>query len=143
MSSAAVYSNHAGTMSESFVIGKRGVKLLQGVGDPTGISAPVGSLYLRRDGARCVYQKNADNWVALLYAEAVTKFATFTNSDLVSGVLTIVHTLGVEFPIVQVWNDSRELVFPDKITCVDDSTVTIDLNSSGAISSTWRVRVSL
>jgi hypothetical protein len=141
---ASVFSNHAGTMSESFVIGKRGVKLLQGIGDPTGIPAPVGSLYFRRDGIAGFYQMSSgDQWVRLLTPDSITYVQSFTNSDLVSGVLTATHGLSTQFPNVQVWNDSNTRVEPSAISSNDTSYVVVDLAGFGVISGTWHVRVSL
>lgn len=140
---ADVFTNLAGTMSDTFVIGKRGVKLHQGVGAPTGILAPVGSLYFRKDNNGGFYQMSANNtWVRLLVETDVTYIADFTSANLTDGVLTVTHNLNAEYPHVSVWNDSKQVVSPSLITSVNSSSVTIDLTGM-TVSGTWRVRVSL
>lgn len=175
---APFISNLAGTMSESFAIGKRGVKLLQGNGAPTGVVAPLGSLYLRKDiGYTCLYQLGADDlWVPLpTMTDVQTAIAvaiaglgqtnqpgqpselptdtstvanaiaaekhrrSFTNADLVAGVLTVQHNLNEDAVLVQVWNDSKRVVMPDGIQSIDGNNIAIDLSSYGTIAGTWKV----
>jgi hypothetical protein len=163
MSITSVFSNHAGTMSPSFAIGKGGVKLLQGVGEPTGITAPTGSLYLLKGSPNRVYQIDSTGaWSPLLspssiaagtgtnvsYANGVvsvsaqtTKYkTTFTSDDLTSGQLTVDHGLNEDFPQVVVYNDSKQLVIPSSVTSVDANSVVIDV-SSYTVNSNWTVTV--
>lgn len=167
MSALSVYSNHAGTTAESFTIGKRGVQLLQGTADPSGLSAPTGSLYLLRGtgGSNKVYQIDSNgNWTALLapddivggsgisidqaangtvtVSRTVTKFKqTFSESDLVSGLLTVNHNLGEDFPTVAIYNSSRNFVSPDSINSANTNQIVIGLQSFENIAGTWSVTV--
>jgi len=68
-------------------------------------------------------------------------YSTFTNSDLVSGKLTVHHSLGISHPLVIVYNNNDEVIIPDSITQVDNDTLEIDLHSFGTLSGTWKVRV--
>jgi hypothetical protein len=168
MSALSVYSNHAGTTAESFTIGKRGVQLLQGTSAPSGLSAPTGSLYLLRgsDGSNKVYQIDSNgNWTALLapddiiagtgilvnqdsangtvtVSQTVTKYKqTFSESDLVSGILTVNHNLNEDFPIVAIYNDSRNYVSPDSINSSNTNQIVIGLQSFENISGNWTITV--
>ena len=165
MSALSIYSNHAGTLSESFAIGKRGIQLLQGTADPTGLTAPTGSLYLlKASGVNKVYQiDSSGNWTALLSPSDIipgtgitvtelngtvtinrtaTKYKTqFANSDLTAGALTVSHNLIEDYPVVMVYNNSRQFVVPDGITSNNANSVTIDLTSYGPISGNWNVIV--
>ena len=135
-----IFSNLAGTMSESFSIGKRGVKLLQGTDAPTSSTiAPIGSLYLMKPptGPGRVYQFSADNeWTPL---SGSTK-GTFTTDDLSGGLLTFTHSLADEFVITQVWNDQKRQIVPDAIYPLDADNVVIDLTSYVPISGSWTVK---
>jgi hypothetical protein len=63
---------------------------------------------------------------------------TFTNSDLVAGILTVTHNLGTLTPLYAVYNDSSKNINPS-ITITGLNTLTIDLSDSwGTISGTWR-----
>jgi hypothetical protein len=164
MSATSVYSNHAGTLSDSFAIGKRGIKLLQGTSDPAGITAPIGSLYLLRGGSNKVYQTDGSGtWTVLLSPSSIiagdgvdvsevngivtvskinTKYKQqFSNSDLSSGSLTIEHNLSEDFPLVQLYNNSRQLVVPDGVSSTNTNELVINLQSYGSITGDWSVTV--
>jgi len=66
---------------------------------------------------------------------------SFVNADLVAGVLTVTHNLGIRYHVVAVYDDSNELITPDLVTDVDSDSLTIDLTSFGAIAGTWNVVV--
>lgn len=66
---------------------------------------------------------------------------TFTNADLTAGVLTVTHNLGVKNVVVQVYNNLNKQIQPDFITLIDNNSLTIDLNSFGAIAGTWHAVV--
>ena len=83
-----IYSNHAGTMSESFAIGKRGVKLLQGISAPTSeLKAPIGSLYLKKSGGTVrVYQLVAlETWEPLLVAGSIPFLLAQNDENIPNG----------------------------------------------------------
>jgi hypothetical protein len=166
MPSPSVFSNHAGTLSDSYAIGKRGIKLLQGTSDPAGVDAPMGSLYILRGlTTNKVYQIDADGvWTALLSPDDIisandnltvafvdgkvtitaptTKHRTqFTTSDLSAGVLTVTHNLSEDYPIVQIYDNTRKAVLQDVITTVDANSLTLGLSSYGSFSGTWTVTI--
>jgi hypothetical protein len=66
---------------------------------------------------------------------------SFVNADLVAGVLTVTHNLGVRYHAVAVYDDTNQLVTPDAVTDVDANSLTIDLTSFGVITGTWNVVV--
>jgi len=68
-------------------------------------------------------------------------FTTFTNADLVTGVLTVIHNLGTRLCGVIVFNNSNKICFPDDITLSSSTSCTVDLSSYGTLSGTWGVRV--
>lgn len=160
-----IYTNHAGTLSESFAIGKRGIKLLQGTADPTGVEAPTGSLYVRRDASiQRVFQIDAEGvWHRLVLDTDIqvgpnlilsnedgvitidkpnSKYKqSFTSASLSNGVITVSHNLNEDYPLVQIYNNNKNVIVPDAITSVTANSVSVDLSSYGAISGTWRVTV--
>lgn len=95
----STFSNLAGTMSDSFAIGKRGVKLLQGTETPTpALVAPIGSLYLKKSGATIrVYQLVATaQWEPLLIAGSIPFLVTRTD-DNVPNAITLSTTGALDF----------------------------------------------
>lgn len=65
--------------------------------------------------------------------------ATFTNSDLSSGVLTITHNKNLSAPyslLVAIFDNNYQQIIPDNVTGAGN-TVAIDLTSYGTISGTW------
>ena len=95
----STFSNLAGTMSDSFAIGKRGVKLLQGTETPTSaLVAPIGSLYLKKSGATIrVYQLVADaQWEPLLIAGSIP-FLVTRSDDNVPNAITLSTTGSLDF----------------------------------------------
>jgi hypothetical protein len=161
----ASFSNHSGTMSSSFAIGKGGFKIVQGTSDPAGVVAPTGSLYVLKNagGSSRVYQIDAlGNWYPLLSVGNIiagtgisvsnsagivtitanpTKYkTTFTSSSLSSGKFTVNHALNEEYPGVVVYDNNRKQIIPDQVTSVDANNVTLDLTSY-TVNSTWTVTV--
>ena len=153
-------------MFDSFSIGKRGVQLLQGTVDPTGMTAPVGSLYLLRlAGGNKVFQIDSNgvwtpllspsdliagegitvtnaNGVVTISSNSTTKFQEqFTSSSLSNGLLTVAHNLNENFPLIQVYNSSRHLMIPDDTYTADANTAVLDFTSFGAITGSWTVTV--
>lgn len=95
----STYSNLAGTMSDSFAIGKRGVKLLQGTDTPTSaLIAPIGSLYLKKSGGTVrVYQLvAAETWEPLLVAGSIP-FLVGRSDENVPNALTLSTTGSLDF----------------------------------------------
>jgi hypothetical protein len=73
--------------------------------------------------------------------------ASFTDADLVLGVLTVVHGLGVNYNTYAIWDNLNFSVLnPDSVLNVDGNTMAIDLSTyqianGGAIPGTWNVVV--
>ncbi len=66
---------------------------------------------------------------------------SFVNGDLVAGVLSVTHSLGVRYNHVTIYDNSNQMITPDQITDVDANNITIDLTSFGAIAGTWNLVV--
>jgi hypothetical protein len=66
---------------------------------------------------------------------------TFTNADLVAGLLTVSHLLGVKIVLVSVFNNNDKMVIPDDVTLVNTNTCTVDLTSYGTITGSWNIKV--
>ena len=64
----------------------------------------------------------------------------FVDGDLSAGVLTVTHSLGKKYNIVQVYNNSDVQVF-GYITLSSTSALTIDLSAYGTITGTWHAVV--
>lgn len=64
---------------------------------------------------------------------------TFATTDLVLGVLTVTHNLGQQIVLVQVSDNSNQVIVPDSITLTSSSTVTIDLSSYGILTGNWNL----
>jgi tartrate dehydratase beta subunit/fumarate hydratase class I family protein len=65
---------------------------------------------------------------------------SFTSGGLTAGVLTVNHSLNSQYNIVQVYDNSGDLVQPDDVTSTDANNTDIDLNSF-TVTGTWNVVV--
>jgi hypothetical protein len=66
--------------------------------------------------------------------------STFSNSDLIDGVLTITHNFGLitNYAVaVTLIDENDQVLIPDNITCFTN-TVEIELVSMGTLSGTWK-----
>jgi hypothetical protein len=70
---------------------------------------------------------------------------TFDNTDLVSGVLTVTHNLGEQYPsnITVYDNNDNPIVSPDEIDATSTTAMDIDLSSFGTLTGTWRVSITI
>lgn len=137
----AVYTATAnGTNGDSF-------SFYTGSSDPSGsVSAQASSLFFRDTGAGAELYLNISSgsgttWSSLTPAPAgpgVSRL-TFSNGDLVGGVLTFTHNLGQTHNVVQVYDNANEVVLPDTITAVDANNVDLDLSSFGVLVGNWTV----
>lgn len=95
--------------------------------------------------ATLLWDESNDRWMAGVAGTekrlSRTYQTSFIGGDLVAGVLTVVHDLGNQFPLVQVVDGSNKLVLPDEVTFSNVTTLTIDLTSFGSISNGWKVTV--
>lgn len=140
-----IRSNISGTMAGQFSIGKNGPTIHQGTDDPNAaqMSGALGDLYVKLGQTPTLYQFRSSKWIDLdpnVVAASLTYRQTFTASDLgTSGVLVIQHNLGEDFPIVQIYNNNREVIVPDQIVGDDSNSVMIALDSYGNITGNWTV----
>jgi len=66
---------------------------------------------------------------------------TFVNADLVVGVLSVAHNLGLSSPDVVVYDNTSTQISPDSITFTDNNNLTINLSTFVPLTGTWRARV--
>ena len=66
---------------------------------------------------------------------------TFTNSDLTSNKITITHNLAIDYPVVIVYNNSNNKIFPSEITYLTDNTIELDFTGTTPITGNHQVRV--
>jgi hypothetical protein len=67
---------------------------------------------------------------------------TFVDGDLTAGVIAISHNLDDQYPLVQVYDNSNNVVIPDEITATSTSVTTLDLSGFGTLVGTYRVVIS-
>lgn len=67
--------------------------------------------------------------------------ASFSNGDLVDGVLSVSHDLNKVYPQVIIYNDLNKVVWPDDVEYKSSSQVDVNLLSFVSLSGTWRVRI--
>jgi len=65
-----------------------------------------------------------------------------TYANLVSGIYTVNHNTGRTFWSVYIYDNNNKRIIPDAVTCTDANSLSIDLNSYGTFSGTWKVRLS-
>ena len=80
---------------------------------------------------------SSDVTTALGYTPAKIVRATFTNATLTAGVLTITHSLGVAGVLLQIYDNSNQLINPDNITLTSTTVATVDLTSYGTLTGTY------
>ena len=66
---------------------------------------------------------------------------TFITSDLSLGVLTVTHDLGQQIVLVQVSDNTNQVLVPDSITLTNATSLAINLASYGALTGSWNVIV--
>ena len=66
---------------------------------------------------------------------------TFSNVDLVAGILTVNHNLGRQIVMLQVSNNLNQVIVPDLVTLASTNTATVDLSSYGVLTGNWAVMV--
>lgn len=76
-------------------------------------------------------------------AVGTTYTRSFTNADLVAGVLTVTHNMAFKYITICIFDNNDKWIFPDDVTVVDTLTATIDLSSYGTIVGTWNLRCSV
>ena len=79
---------------------------------------------------------------AMLNTGAVGYSLSFTNANLSSGILTVSHGLNqLYISAPTIYNNSNQVIVPNKITAVDANTCTIDLTKFGTITGTWNLYI--
>jgi hypothetical protein len=71
-----------------------------------------------------------------------TKLIEFTNDDVMANILTIQHNMGIEFPSVVVYDNSRLQVIPSDINAITEDKIIIDLTGLAPFTGNWYVRIS-
>src|SRR3972149_7718615 len=66
---------------------------------------------------------------------------SFTNASLSSGILTVTHSLGIQYVNFTIYDNNGKMILPDDATATSTSVLTIDLTSYGTLSGTWNIRV--
>lgn len=76
------------------------------------------------------------------HAGVATYYEAFTNSSFSPpGILSVVHSLGTKYNVVQIYNNLDMLIIPTSVIAIDSGSCTIDLTSFAPISGTWSVVV--
>ena len=88
-----------------------------------------------------------DNWVVNYqrltnYVDSASYRKSFSNADLVGANMTIAHNLNQKIVIVQVYNNSDQLMLPTQTTLTDANTVTLNFTGMTPLvgaANTWNV----
>lgn len=119
-----VRTNLAGTIHESFQIGKAGPTVLQGDGLPPSV-ARSGDLYVRRGTPPMIFMRRASGWVVVGDAilTETADAATHTVSDLVSYVgVTFAGACSITIPVS---NENRRVTIKDERGTASANPITI------------------
>ena len=65
----------------------------------------------------------------------------FDNEDLVDGILTVIHSIGIKYVETEVYDNNDKLIEPDEVELIDIDSLEIDLSSFGEIAGNWTVIV--
>ena len=77
-------------------------------------------------------------------SSTMSYYKSFTDGDLVAGILTVTHNLGHEYCSVTVFDNNKKIIIPGEVLLTGVNTLTIDLSAEqaadgGAIAGTWKV----
>lgn len=61
----------------------------------------------------------------------------FTSGDLVGSVLTVTHSLGVKYPVVDIYDNSDEKMIPTYIQAVNENVTQVGFAESNPLNGTW------
>ena len=74
------------------------------------------------------------------HAAGVYYLTSFTNGNLSSGILTVVHSLSTAYGVPTILDNNGKVIVPDEVTFTGStSQFTVDLSSYGTIIGTWQV----
>jgi hypothetical protein len=80
--------------------------------------------------------------VTIAGSAADTYTETFVDGDLTAGSIAITHSLNDQYPLVQIYDNSDNLIIPDEVTATSVSVSTLDLSGYGTLVGTYRVVIS-
>lgn len=66
---------------------------------------------------------------------------SFTNSDLIVGILTVNHNLGSELVAPAIYNHFKNQILPAGVHLVDENNLEVDLVAFQPLSGTWQIIV--
>ncbi len=93
------------------------------------------------DAATISWNETTDKWeigvVGAIKSVGRSYSLTFTNSDLVSSVLTVTHNLGVK-PVIQVF-DNNDVEIGVDVTHTSSNVFTLNLSRMGTLAGTWEL----
>lgn len=98
------------------------------------------------------FSESADTWYfkeipsilnGVSYSNSKTVHTqNITNGDLdINGKISIAHNINVEYPIVQVYDNSKFQIIPTEVKSTGVDSIELDLSGYTPITGTWRVRV--
>jgi len=90
-----------------------------------------------------MYQYTGSSWAFFLSKPGAESryVGSFDDTDLVAGILTVVHDLNVKEVQVCIYDNNDKLVIPNEVTLIDVSSLTVDLTDASPITGTWTVLV--
>lgn len=65
----------------------------------------------------------------------------FTSANLVSGILSVNHALGVKYVGTHIYDNNDKQIIPDEVMLQNTTNLQIDLTSYGNITGTWNIVV--
>lgn len=80
-------------------------------------------------------------WIEVPGAVTTVHRASFTNADLVSGILTVAHSLNEQYVLVEISDNNNNVIIPDEITFTNTTSLTVDLTTFGTLAGTWNIVV--
>ena len=64
-----------------------------------------------------------------------------TNTDLVNGIVTVLHGLDAQHNVVEVYDDQNYVIIPDEIHAVSTDVTEVDISSFMPITGTWTIKI--
>jgi hypothetical protein len=65
----------------------------------------------------------------------------FTSADVLSNIVTIRHNMGMLYPSVTVYDNTKKQIIPDEVTVVNENTILLDITNFVPISGNWFARI--
>lgn len=83
------------------------------------------------------------DWVEFtLTSSAATVYrSTFTNSSLITGILSVTHALGQKYVQVTIYDNNDKQIIPDEIMLQNTTSLQVDLSSYVNLTGTWNIVV--